>query len=63
VERAFNKLARMFASQMEALKRYRTGGEQKLWKMCRSTTVGRRCDAVATRGRARRGCGVTGGTR
>jgi hypothetical protein len=42
VERAFNKLARMFASQMEALKRYRTGGEQKLWKMCRSTTVGRR---------------------
>jgi hypothetical protein len=29
-ERAFNKLARTFASQMEALKRYRTGGEQKL---------------------------------
>jgi hypothetical protein len=27
-ERAFNKLARTFASQMEALKRYRTGGEQ-----------------------------------
>ena len=29
-ERAFNKLARTFASQMEALKRYRSGGEQKL---------------------------------
>jgi NAD-specific glutamate dehydrogenase len=27
-ERAFNKLARTFASQVEALKRYRTGGEQ-----------------------------------
>jgi hypothetical protein len=29
-ERALNKLARTFASQMEALKRYRTGGEQKV---------------------------------
>jgi hypothetical protein len=29
-ERAFNKLARTFASQMETLKRYRTGGEQKV---------------------------------
>ena len=29
-ERAFNKLARTFASQMEALRRYRTGGEQKV---------------------------------
>src|SRR5262245_56729669 len=29
-ERAFNKLSRTFASQMEALKRYRTGGEQKV---------------------------------
>jgi len=29
-ERAFNRLARTFASQMEALKRYRTGGEQKV---------------------------------
>ena len=27
-ERAFNKLARTFASQMEALKRYRTAGKQ-----------------------------------
>jgi hypothetical protein len=27
-ERTFNKLARTFASQLEALKRYRTGGEQ-----------------------------------
>ena len=29
-ERAFNKLVRTFAGQMEALKRYRTGGEQKV---------------------------------
>jgi hypothetical protein len=29
-ERAFNKLVRSFAAQMEALKRYRTGGEQKV---------------------------------
>ena len=27
-ERTFNKLARTYLSQMEALKRYRTGGEQ-----------------------------------
>ena len=29
-ERAFNKLARTYTAQMEALKRYRTGGEQKV---------------------------------
>ena len=29
-ERALNKLARAFLSQMETLKRYRTGGEQKV---------------------------------
>lgn len=29
-ERAFNKLARTFATQVEALKRYRTGGQQKM---------------------------------
>jgi hypothetical protein len=29
-ERAINKLARTFTTQMEALKRYRTGGEQKV---------------------------------
>ena len=29
-ERALNKLARTFATQMEALQRYRTGGEQKV---------------------------------
>ena len=29
-ERAFNKLTRTFATQMEALNRYRTGGEQKV---------------------------------
>jgi hypothetical protein len=29
-ERALNKLARTFTTQMEALKRYRTGGQQKM---------------------------------
>jgi hypothetical protein len=29
-ERAFNKLARTYAAQMEAFKRYRAGGEQKV---------------------------------
>ncbi len=29
-ERAFNKLARTFTAQIEALKRYRTGGEQRM---------------------------------
>lgn len=29
-ERALNKLARTFATQLEALKRYRTGGQQKV---------------------------------
>ena len=29
-ERAFNKLARTFAAQMEALRKYRTGGEQNV---------------------------------
>jgi hypothetical protein len=29
-ERTYNKLARTFAAQMEALKRYRSGGEQKV---------------------------------
>lgn len=29
-DRAFNKLTRTYLSQMEALKRYRTGGEQKV---------------------------------
>jgi hypothetical protein len=29
-ERAFNKLARTYVSQMEALKRYRTGGQQNV---------------------------------
>jgi hypothetical protein len=29
-ERAFNKLTRTFTTQMKALKRYRTGGQQKV---------------------------------
>jgi hypothetical protein len=30
LERTLNKLARTFTAQLEALKRYRTGGEQKV---------------------------------
>jgi hypothetical protein len=30
VERAFNKLCRTYTAQLEALKRYRTGGQQKI---------------------------------
>ena len=29
-ERAFNKLVRTFTTQIEALKRYRTGGQQRV---------------------------------
>ena len=29
-EKAFNRLSRTFVAQMEALKKYRTGGEQKM---------------------------------
>ena len=43
-ERAFNKLARTFVSQMEALKRYRTGGEQKV--MVQHVTVGEGGQAI-----------------
>jgi hypothetical protein len=46
-ERALNKLARTFAMQMEALKRYRTGGEQKVTCItCRSMRAGRRSSAT-----------------
>ena len=37
-ERAFNKLARTFTSQMEALKRYRSEGQQKILVQHTSTT-------------------------
>jgi hypothetical protein len=37
---AFNKCARTFASQLEALKRYRTGGEQKVTKQHVSANEG-----------------------
>ena len=52
-ERAFNKLARTFAAQVEALKRYRTGGEQRVTvehvtvNQCGQAIVG----AVTHRGR------------
>jgi len=39
-ERAFNKLVRTFAMQMEALKRYRTGAEQKVTLQHVSVTEG-----------------------
>jgi hypothetical protein len=39
-ERAFNKLSRTFTTQMEALKRYRTGGEQKVTVQHVSVTEG-----------------------
>lgn len=38
-ERAFNKLSRTFTTQMEALKRYRTGGEQKVTVQHQHVTV------------------------
>jgi hypothetical protein len=40
-ERAFNKLTRTFVSQIEALKRYRTGGEQKVTVQHVSVSEGR----------------------
>ena len=52
-ERALNKLARTFAMQMEALKRYRIGGEQKVTvSTYRSMRAGRRSSATSTRRRA-----------
>ena len=45
-ERAFNKLARTFAVQMEALKRYRTGGEQKVTVQHQHVTVSEGGQAV-----------------
>ena len=39
-ERAFNKLTRTFAMQMEALKRYRAGAEQKVTLQHVSVTEG-----------------------
>ena len=47
VERAFNKLARTFAAQMETLKRYRSRGEQ-LVRVERVTVneVGRQLSAL-----------------
>ena len=51
-ERAFNKLARTFARQVEALKRYRTGGEHRVsCTRSTSTTAGRRSSEVSPRDR------------
>jgi hypothetical protein len=44
---ALNKLARTFAAQVEALKRYRTGGEQSVaGSTCRSATAAKRSLAM-----------------
>jgi hypothetical protein len=48
-ERAFNKLARTFAAQMEALKRYRTGGEQKRRDRARREAIKTRSSMVYLR--------------
>ena len=47
-ERAFNKLARTFTSQMEALKRYRSEGQQKI--LVQHTTTVNADQAVVTTG-------------
>jgi hypothetical protein len=44
-ERALNKLARTYAMQMEALKRYRTGGEQKVTVQHVPVSEGKRSSA------------------
>ena len=43
-ERTLNKLARTFTIQMEALKRYRTGGEQKI--IVQHVTIGEGGQAI-----------------
>jgi hypothetical protein len=47
-ERAFNKLARTFAAQLETLKRYRGGGEQTMPRGV-ATARGRRLDGGSSR--------------
>ena len=62
-ERAFNKLTRTFTTQMEALKRYRTGGEQKVTVQHVSVAkAARRSSATSHRRNARmrrKSCGFT----
>jgi hypothetical protein len=60
-ERALNRLARTFAAQTEAFKRYRSGAEQNV--TVQNVAIVGQCDAGPTRGRAERGCGVTARTR
>ena len=60
-ERAFNKLARTFTAQMEALKRYRTGGEQKVTVQHVSVSEGGQAIVGnVTQGPARDGAGQGG---
>jgi hypothetical protein len=65
-ERAFNKLTRTFAMQMEALKRYRTGAEQKVTLQHVSVAEGGQAivgnvTQAPTRGRTGEDCGATAG--
>jgi hypothetical protein len=60
-ERAFNKLARTFATQMEALMRYRTGGEQKVVQHV-SVSEGGQAAIVGNVTQAPRGNGPASGT-
>jgi hypothetical protein len=55
-ERAFNKLTRTFAMQMEALRRYRSGAEQRVTlQHVQSPKAGRRLSATSHRRHARTG--------
>ena len=58
-ERAFNRLARTFAAQMEALMRYRTGGEQKVVQHV-SVSEGGQAAIVGNVTQAPRGSAVNG---
>jgi hypothetical protein len=67
-ERAFNKLARTYTTQMEALKRYQSGGEQKVTVQQVSVSEGGQAivgnvTAGTARDRTNRGNSVTAPTR
>jgi hypothetical protein len=54
-ERAFNKLNRTFATQMEALKRYLSGAERSHYNMFQSPKAARRLSATSHKCHARTG--------
>lgn len=57
-ERAFNKLARTFTTQMETLKRYRSGGEQRVVVQHQHVNVTADRAAVQVNGAAPGGAGA-----